>query len=103
MSVVADGHLVLLFDVGEKGTLVINAEGEDSVLVGNHEACAVDSAGFCPLDGLEVETVKGREHGEFELQGIFRGHFEGDVFVMNVFGDLNVEDLESCQHDQPCK
>lgn len=93
MSVVANGHLVLLFDDGEKGTLVVNAEREYSVLVGDNKACTVDGAGFCPLDGLEVETVEGREHSEFELQGIFRRDLEGDVFVINVFGDLNVEDL----------
>lgn len=58
MGVVADGDFVFLFNVGEEGTLVIYAEGEDPVLVGNRELGAKGGAVFCCLDRLEVETVE---------------------------------------------
>lgn len=35
----SDGDGILFFDVGEEGTLVVEFEVKDSVLVGDFEAC----------------------------------------------------------------
>lgn len=94
VRIVANGDFMLLFDVGEERALVVNAEREDSVLIGDGESCAVDGAVFRPAGGLESEAVEGREHGKFKLQRIFRGNLEGDVFIIDVFGDFNIKDLE---------
>ena len=67
MRIVANGDFMLFFDVGEKRTLVVNAEREDSVLIGDGESCAVDGAVFRPEGGLESEAVERREHGKFKL------------------------------------
>jgi len=84
VCVMADSNFVLLFDIGEEGTLVVDAEGKDSMLIGDSEARAVHSAGFRSESWLECEAVKRREHGEFELQSILGGNIEGNVFVINI-------------------
>lgn len=89
----ADCDLVLFFDVAEEWTIVVDAEGEDTVLIGDGELGAVDSAVLCSLCGLQVQAVEGGEHGEFELEGIQGGHLEGDVMILVIFGNFNVEDL----------
>ena len=43
MSEMSDSDCVFLFNVGEKGTLVVDLEVENSVLIGKFEACGVDS------------------------------------------------------------
>lgn len=98
VRVMADGNFVLLLDVGEEGTLVVDTEGEDSMLVRNGEACAVHSAGFRSEGRLESEAVERREHGEFELQSILAGNLEGNVSVVNVLGDLDAKDLQKIHH-----
>ncbi len=84
MGVVADGDFVFLFNVGEEGTLIIYAEGEDSVLVGDCELCAKDGTVSCCLDGLEVETVERGQHGEFELELVVGRDLEGDESIIAV-------------------
>jgi hypothetical protein len=37
--------------------------------------------------------VEWREHGKFELEGVVCGNFEGDVFVVGIFRDLDGKDL----------
>lgn len=93
MSEVADGHLVLFLDVGEEGALVVDPEGEDTVLVRDGKLRAVDGAVLGAGGGLQLQAVEGGEHGELELQGIVGGHLEGDVPVVTVLGDLNAENL----------
>ena len=94
MRIVTNSDFVLLFDVGEERALVVHAKGEDPVLIGDGEACAVDGAVFRAAGGLESEAVEGREHGEFKLQRIFGGNLERNVFTISVFGDFNIENLE---------
>lgn len=91
---VAVSHLVLLLDGGEEGTLVVDAEGEDTVLIGSHELRAEHSAGIGTAGGLEVQAVERREHGELELESVAGGNFEGNPLVVDVLGNLNAVDLQ---------
>ena len=93
MSIMADSHLVLLLNVGEEGTLVVDTEGEDTVLVGDGELSAVDGAVFRLGGRLEVKTMEGGQHGELELKGIILGNLERQILVVAVLGNLNAEDL----------
>lgn len=93
MGIVADSHLVLFLDVGEEGTLVVNTEGEDTVLVRNDELSAVDSTVFCLSGRLEVKAMEGGQHGELELEGVILGDLERNILVVAVLGNLNAEDL----------
>ena len=94
MGEVAVSHLVLLLDVGEEGTLVVDAEGEDTVLIGGHELGAEHSAGIGTAGGLEVQAVERREHGELELESIAGGNFEGNPLVVDILRNLNAVDLQ---------
>lgn len=94
VRVMADGDFVLLLDVGEEGTLVVDTEGKDSMLIGDDEARAVHSAVFRSEGRLESEAVERREHSEFELQSILAGNLEGNVSVVNVLRDLDAKDLQ---------
>lgn len=93
MSIVAHGDLVLFLNVGEEGSLVVDAEGENAVLVGNCELGAENSAVCCRLGRDEVETVEGGEHSEFELEVVIFGDFKGDEAVVIVFRNFNGEYL----------
>ena len=93
MSIVADSYLVLLLDIGEEGTLVVDTEGEDTVLVGDGELGAVDGAVFRLGGRLEVEAMEGGQHGELELKGVILGDLERHILVIAVLGDFNAEDL----------
>ena len=93
MSEVADGNLMLLLDSGEERPLVIDAEGEDAVLIGGHKLSAEHSAGICTSDGLEGQTVEGGEHGELELKLVSARNLEWNPLVVDVLGNLNVVDL----------
>lgn len=95
MCVVTDRDFVLLFDVGEEGTLVVHAEGKDTVLVRHRKARTVNSAVLRATDWLEIETVEGRKHSELKLERIAGRNLEGNVFAIGVFGDLNVKDLKN--------
>ena len=54
VSEVADSDLMFLFDIGKERSLVVNTEGEDSVLVGDGEARAIYSAVLCAAGWSEV-------------------------------------------------
>lgn len=84
VGIVADSHLMLLFNVGEERPLVVDAEGEDAMLVWNREAGAIYSAVFGPAGWGQRESVEGGEHGELELHGVLRRDFEGDESVVAV-------------------
>lgn len=82
----ADGNGVLLLEVRVEGSLVVDLEVKDSVLVRELEAGGVDGGcggGLCDREG---ETVEGGEHGEFELEDVAGGWGEGNPFVPRVFG-----------------
>lgn len=67
---VADGDLMLLFNVGEERALVVHAEGENAVLIRHGERDAIQSAVVGTADGLKIETVEWGQHGELELHSI---------------------------------
>ena len=69
-------HLSLLLDVRQEGTLVVDFEGEDPVLVWQFEGCAEDGAIGCCADGVEWKAVEGREHAEFKLEAVCGGNDE---------------------------
>ena len=67
MREVADRHLSLDVHVRPERPLVVDAESVDAVLIWYPERCAEESAVRGGGDGLEVQTVEGREHGELKL------------------------------------
>jgi hypothetical protein len=93
VSKVADSDFVLFVDVGKEGTLVVDTEGEDTVLVGKSERCAVDCAVLCAGSGCECKTVIRREHCEFELNGVGSFNLERYIVVIGILGQLNAEGL----------
>lgn len=93
MRKVPDRNLPLLVDVGEEGAAIVDAEVEDAMLIGSLEGHTEDG-GVCGLgDGSEVKAVEGREHAEFELDGVSGGGEVGGEMVTLVFGDFDLEGL----------
>lgn len=64
---------VLLVDVRDKRTLVVNTEREDAVLVGYSKGSGVGSAVGGEDRGEQRKAVVGVKHGEFKLEGIGGG------------------------------
>lgn len=83
---VADGHFVLFLDVGQERPLVVDAEREDAMLVGNRETGAIYGAVLCPAGRTKSQTVERGEHGELELKRILGRDFKRDEPVVAVFG-----------------
>lgn len=90
---VADGDLVLLLDSGEERSLIVNTEREDTVLIGSHKLSTEDGAGISAADGLQGQTVEGREHSELELELVIAGNLEWHPLVVDILRDLDVVDL----------
>lgn len=67
MRKVSQGNSPLLINIGDERTLVVDTEGEDSVLVGGTESGGVNLGLSGGGGRSEGETVVGVEHGEFEL------------------------------------
>lgn len=93
---VAHRHLALLVEGGEEGALVVDAEVEDAVLVGQAEVGGED--GRVGVRGRrrerrQREAVEGRQHREFELQLVAGRGQEGLEVVLGVLGDLDLEGL----------
>lgn len=93
MCEVADRHLCLFIDVRPEWPLVIDAESEDAVLVRQAEGCAEKSAVGSCRGGLEVQTVKRREHGELELEGVVGGNRQRLQVIVIVRRHFNGERL----------
>lgn len=96
MGKVAHRHLTLLVEGGEEGALVVDAEVEDAVLVGQAEVGGED--GRVGVRGRrrerrQREAVEGRQHREFELQLVAGRGQEGLEVVLGVLGDLDLEGL----------
>lgn len=96
----ANCDFALDVDVGQEGPLVIDAEGKYAVLVGGAEGGAEKGAVGCGSDGGKVETVEGREHGEFELEGVFGGNSQGGIMILRVLGKFNGESLSRIVSDR---
>lgn len=75
---VANRNSVLLLDVAQQGSLVVDLEVEDTVLIGQLERRSI----CCLIGGRllsiqrERQAVEGREHGELELKSIVLGDGE---------------------------
>lgn len=93
MSEMTNGHLKFFFDVCEERALVVHSEGEDSMLIGGGESCAVNCTVICSTDGFQVQAMEGRQHGKLELDGIASWNLEGRVTIIVVFGKFNAKDL----------
>ena len=70
VSEMPDCYFSFYVHVGEERSLVIDAEGKDTMLVRQSEGAAEDSAIKCLRSGYKIETVIGRKHGKFKLQSI---------------------------------
>ena len=84
----SDSNCALLKDIGQERSLVIDQEVEDSMLIWQLEARAEDGAVRGPRGCRQWESVKRREHAEFELNGIARRWNERLVMVDLVLGQL---------------
>lgn len=103
VSEVADGDLVLLLDGGEERTLVVDAEREDTVLIGGHELSTEDGASISAADRLEGQTVEGREHSELELELVIAGNLEWHPLVVDILRDLDAVDLQIGNEGLACE
>lgn len=68
---------------------MVNLEVEDSVLVGQLEACGVSGGVGTGGGDLEGETVEGRKHGEFELDFVTSYRGEWYPVIPGVFRQLD--------------
>lgn len=105
MRKVPDGDLSLLVDGGQEGALVVDAEVEDAVLVGELEVGGEDGGvgvGRRGREKLQRETVERRQHGEFQLDDVGRGRDEGDKVVVVPLGKFNLERLRTVSL-HPCR
>lgn len=67
----SDCNRILLIDICQKGTFVVDAEVEDAVLVWDAESgCERGRVGAGSFGGREMKTVVGVQHGEFELERV---------------------------------
>lgn len=93
MSKVPDRNLSLLIHICEERTAVVDAEVKDAVLVGSTERYAKNGRIRGLGDRREIEAVEGREHAEFELEGIVLSGDEGREMIVFVLGDFDLESL----------
>ena len=78
MRKVSDCDLPLLLNVGKEGTVVLDVEVEDTVLIRGLEGGAKDGR-VCGLrEGGEIDAVEGRQHAEFELDSVAGSRDEGN-------------------------
>lgn len=89
MGHVADGYSTLLLHIGQERPLVVDHEVEDTVVIRNRECDLVDALGFGrgALLRLELETMEGREHAEFELQLVVVGDLETEPLIPDPLRD----------------
>jgi hypothetical protein len=95
MRVVSNSDFMFLFYVAEERSLVVDAEGENAMLVWDGEGGAVDGAVFGHRGCCEVETMEGREHGKFDLERIVIGDGKRRKGVDDVFRQFDVESLQA--------
>ena len=101
MRKVADRDRILLIHVCHERALVVDAEVEDAVLVGDAEGGCEEGAVGAGADGEsrgggEGETVVRVQHGEFELDRVGGGRGEGVEVVPGVFGEFDRVGLQVC-------
>ena len=93
MGKVPDCDLPLLIDVCNEGSAVVDAEVEDTMLIGSLESDAEDGGVGGLRDGGEIEAVERRQHAELELDVVVRGGDKGHEAVVGPLGDLDLEVL----------
>lgn len=64
MCEMTDGHLSLHINVGQEGSLVVDAKSKDTMLIWQAERRTKDRAIESRCNWLEIQTVKRREHGK---------------------------------------
>jgi hypothetical protein len=89
VSKVADSDGLLLIDVAEERTLVVDDEVKDTMLIGNGKAGLKDGAVGGWLDWVQGHTVEGRQHAELELDRVPGSREEGNPTVTVVLGQFN--------------
>jgi len=99
---VSHRHLAFDVDVYEEWPLVVDAEGEYTVLVRRAEGSAEEGAVGGRGDGGEDEAVERGEHGELELEGVTRQDGERDAVGVSVFGKFDGEGLRR-EINQVCR
>lgn len=77
MGNVPDADGVLLVNDRQEWALVVYAEVENTMLVGEDERGTKDGGILGNGDGREIEAVEWGEHAEFELESIVLGEVVG--------------------------
>ena len=93
VSKVPHGHCPLLEYVGQEWPLIIDQKVEDAVLVRQGEGSAEYGAARRLRSRLESQAVKGRQHAEFELDGLAGCRDKGHKMINFPFGELDQERL----------
>ena len=96
MGKVPDCDLPFLINVRNKRSAVVDAEVEDTVLIGGLERNAKDSGVGSLRYGRKVEAVEGGKHAELELDVVICGGDERNQLVVGVLRDLNLVVLYCC-------
>lgn len=78
------GNRILLKNIAEEWSLVIDQEIEDTMLVWELKRHRVRSAVLRGDGGFQVQPLERREHAEFELQLIVLRNGERDVLVPRI-------------------
>ena len=94
MRKVSNRNLPLFLNGRKEGAFVVHFEGEDAVLVRGCESCAKCCAIKVGRGGDKRDAVEGRQHREFELEGIIGGDAEGCVSYPVVLRNFDFEFLE---------
>jgi hypothetical protein len=68
MCHVADTNSVLFLEICSKGSLVVDLEVEDAMLVGKSEGSSVNGSLVCLRERQKVKAVEWGQHGELELE-----------------------------------
>jgi len=90
---VSNADSSLLLKVSQEGSLVVDHEVEDAMLVGKNKVGAVDSLLLTDVNGLQGDAVERGQHGELELEVVALREVEGLPVVPGVLGDGNAVGL----------
>jgi len=81
MRKVSYSNRILLVDIGEEWSLVVDLEVEDTMLIWKFERSGVGSCCGARFSWDESAAVKWRKHAELELEGISSWDSEWDPFI----------------------
>lgn len=86
MCKVAHGNCVLLVDVRNEGTLVVDTERKDAVLVRYLKGGGESGGVWRNRRRKQRKAVVRIEHSEFELEGVGGGDAIWDPLIVGVLG-----------------